>query len=469
MHFGPFGEEEKKKSSSTIASPILLLAVILVSFSVGFVSREGTKSLTQLAKPPAAPIIFVYSPNGGETFVASSSPVSIQWYYTRHIASSLYTLKLMNGGLLVQTIATNIAGVDQPGADPMVRNYTWTIPGNVSPEQYKIRVEVFGSAIFDESDAPFQINNPFPFIQAIAPNPAVAGQPVTLTGWGFHDSTGGATSTINWVYVYDFASASCVQGPQGVFNSNSSSLTFTLPSAYQKASSTNPSLCSSAPFINGGNYLVRVVNPAGGSNSSPFTVTAANPPSIVSLQGNCGNLSWSSASGNPTEYHVERCTGVACTSFAERVLTTNTSYTDSSRTPGTTYRYRVKAHRHTDNVYGAYSNILTDTCATVSLTRVGFDNSTITAPPGTVGRIDSLVGQSANPAVYNELSLGTHIAYATDVTGFIKSVGFCVGTTCVPSTFTPVSCSAGECSFSFNVSTSSSASFNKVYFKYTTQ
>ena len=59
-----------------------------------------------------------------------------------------------------------------------------------------------------------------------------------------------------------------------------------------------------------------------------------------------------------TVYHIERCQGAGCGSFAEIATTTGqaTTYNDASLSPNTAYRYRVRANDAAGNL-GVYSNV----------------------------------------------------------------------------------------------------------------
>jgi hypothetical protein len=69
-------------------------------------------------------------------------------------------------------------------------------------------------------------------------------------------------------------------------------------------------------------------------------------------------LSWRDNSFNELGFYIERCEGAGCTSFMGLFGDTSaniSTYTDSSVTSGTTYRYRVVAFN--EGGYSAYSNI----------------------------------------------------------------------------------------------------------------
>ncbi len=69
-------------------------------------------------------------------------------------------------------------------------------------------------------------------------------------------------------------------------------------------------------------------------------------------------LNWQDNSSNEIGFYIERCEGAGCTSFTGLFGDTSaniSTYTDSSVTSGTTYRYRVVAYN--EGGYSAYSNI----------------------------------------------------------------------------------------------------------------
>ena len=83
---------------------------------------------------------------------------------------------------------------------------------------------------------------------------------------------------------------------------------------------------------------------------TPTNVVA--PPTNISATMQAGpqvTVAWRDNATNETGFVVERCTGAACTTFAQIALaparnnTGNTSYVDRTVIPGNTYRYRVAA------------------------------------------------------------------------------------------------------------------------------
>lgn len=73
-------------------------------------------------------------------------------------------------------------------------------------------------------------------------------------------------------------------------------------------------------------------------------------------------LSWGASTDDIElkDYLVERCTGGACTDFAQIATTLTTGYQDDDVTPSTTYRYRVRARDAAGNL-STYSGIASAT------------------------------------------------------------------------------------------------------------
>ena len=85
----------------------------------------------------------------------------------------------------------------------------------------------------------------------------------------------------------------------------------------------------------------------------------------VGVGGECGecesvDLSWSAALDNVgvTGYEVERCQGAGCSSFVPVTTVTALAWSDTGRSPGTSYSYRVRARDAAGNT-GAYSVVVT--------------------------------------------------------------------------------------------------------------
>ena len=88
------------------------------------------------------------------------------------------------------------------------------------------------------------------------------------------------------------------------------------------------------------------------------------------------DLSWSAASDNVgvTGYEVERCQGAGCSSFAAVTTVSGLTWSDTGRSAGTSYSYRVRARDAAGN-RGAYS------AAATAVTPAAVDNPP-SAPSG---------------------------------------------------------------------------------------
>jgi hypothetical protein len=118
-------------------------------------------------------------------------------------------------------------------------------------------------------------------------------------------------------------------------------------------------------------YRVKAVDAAGNASASYSAEASATtqaapdttPPSTVSgLAATAAsatqiNLTWTAATDNVivTGYRVERCSGAACTTFAQIATPATTSYSDTGLTASTAYSYRVKAVDAAGNASASYS------------------------------------------------------------------------------------------------------------------
>ena len=112
-------------------------------------------------------------------------------------------------------------------------------------------------------------------------------------------------------------------------------------------------------------YYYRVRAVSGAVFSSLSNVQAVSPiiPQVVSsfTATPARMLSWNAAAdsgGSISQYSIERCTGLGCSSFSQIATTASTSYTDTSAVAGTTYNYRIRA-LDTNGFYGPYSAVAT--------------------------------------------------------------------------------------------------------------
>jgi len=104
---------------------------------------------------------------------------------------------------------------------------------------------------------------------------------------------------------------------------------------------------------------------APGTHSATFTMSQANTwqSAVVAVANNPEQvtLTWTASTetgGTISQYLVERCQGVACTSFNQIGTTVGTAFNDIGLTPSTSYSYRVRA-QDTSNTMGPYSSVIT--------------------------------------------------------------------------------------------------------------
>jgi len=88
-----------------------------------------------------------------------------------------------------------------------------------------------------------------------------------------------------------------------------------------------------------------------------LTATAASPTQI--------NLSWTASTDNVgvTGYKVERCSGAACSNFAQIATPTTTTFNDTGLTAATSYSYRVRTTDAANNLSSFSSTATTSTPA----------------------------------------------------------------------------------------------------------
>src|SRR5581483_6049270 len=96
------------------------------------------------------------------------------------------------------------------------------------------------------------------------------------------------------------------------------------------------------------------------------------------------DVSWLAATDNVgvSGYQLERCSGSACTAFAQIAAPTGTSFSDTSLAASTSYSYRVRAVDAAGNV-GGYSLVASATTPTPDVsaptTPTGFTATVVSA------------------------------------------------------------------------------------------
>jgi PKD repeat protein len=129
---------------------------------------------------------------------------------------------------------------------------------------------------------------------------------------------------------------------------------------------TASGVTTSHSYATAGSYVARltVTDNLGAMNSITTTIqVTANLPGTPSnltataISRSQINLNWSDNSGSETGFKIERCTGAACSNFAQiaTVGANVKNYSNTGLKRNTSYRYRVRAYNSFGN--SAYSNI----------------------------------------------------------------------------------------------------------------
>jgi chitodextrinase len=131
-----------------------------------------------------------------------------------------------------------------------------------------------------------------------------------------------------------------------------------------RTTTTTGSYSATAPLSQSTFWIMQLVAfkaaSVGGGDTSPPTVPTSVTATAVSATQI--NLSWAASTDNVavTGYEVQRCQGASCTSFAAVGTPTGASFNDTGLTPGTTYRYQVRARDAVPN-WSATSSIVSAT------------------------------------------------------------------------------------------------------------
>src|SRR5467141_707197 len=107
---------------------------------------------------------------------------------------------------------------------------------------------------------------------------------------------------------------------------------------------------------------------AGASTPAPPDTTPPTAPTNLTATAASAsqiNLAWTASTDNVgvTGYMVERCTGAACSNFAQIVTPTTTTFSDTGLTASTPYSYRVRATDAANNLSASSSTASASTPA----------------------------------------------------------------------------------------------------------
>jgi len=91
--------------------------------------------------------------------------------------------------------------------------------------------------------------------------------------------------------------------------------------------------------------------------STPASPSAPSGLTATTVSSSQIKLAWTDNSADESDFHIERKKGSGGTWSEINTVGANTvSYQDTGLSSSTTYYYRVRAHRHSDNLYSNYSN-----------------------------------------------------------------------------------------------------------------
>ncbi|HET9994577.1 MAG TPA: fibronectin type III domain-containing protein [Candidatus Acidoferrum sp.] len=164
-------------------------------------------------------------------------------------------------------------------------------------------------------------------------------------------------------------------------------------------------------------YRVRATDAAnnlsGYSNTSSATTAAPTMTAPANLTAAAAgptqiNLSWTAATetgGTISQYLIERCTGAACSNFAQVNTSATTAFNDTGLATSTSYSYRVRAADPSNNL-SAYSNTSSATTTAPILTAPS--NLMVTSPTPVVQAVRGYI---------NSTFLTTHTTAPFDSSG----------------------------------------------------
>jgi PKD domain-containing protein/fibronectin type III domain protein/putative pyrroloquinoline-quinone binding quinoprotein len=167
---------------------------------------------------------------------------------------------------------------------------------------------------------------------SFSPSTGTAPLSVAFDGSGSTTPSGMVTS---WAWAFG----------DGTFGTGSQTThVYSTPGTYTASLTVTDSSGASSSAT--GSIVVKPLPPAAPTN---LTATALTRSSI--------RLTWTNGTSAQTEVRIERCRGLACTTFSPvaAVAGTATTFTDTGLAARTTYRYRVRAHSALGD--SPYSNI----------------------------------------------------------------------------------------------------------------
>jgi hypothetical protein len=378
-------------------------------------SNLGPYSATASATTPAAAAIaFVQAASA----VPQSSPTSVAVTYAQAQAA---------GNFNVVVVGWNAsAGAVQSVTDSKGNAYTRAIgptvfTGFATQSIYYAANIAAATAGANIVTVTFSVAAPFPDIRIAEYRGIATSNPVdgAVAAQGSNTSTSSgplATTNANDLLI----GANIVQTGTTAAGASFTSRVITVPDGdilEDQIVAVTGTYTATAPIAPSGSWIMQLVAfKAAGSIADTQPPTA--PLNLVATPVSQGqiNLSWTPSTDNVgvTGYHIERCQGAGCTTFAEIAAPagTATTYNDSANlSASTSYSYQVRANDAALNL-GPYSN-------TATATTLAPD----TTPPSAPGTL------TATPISGNEIDLSW--GAATDNVGIAGyRIDRCVGVGC---------------------------------------
>ncbi|MGH8208668.1 MAG: hypothetical protein ACREU6_03580, partial [Steroidobacteraceae bacterium] len=162
---------------------------------------------------------------------------------------------------------------------------------------------------------------------------------------------------------------------------------------------------ASSPIAPSGAWIMQLVafRAALGTQPPPSAPTGL----AAAASGGGIALSWMPpSSGTVTQYLVERCQGVGCTSFTQITTTGANRYSDSTVTPSMSYSYRVRAQDAAASLPSGYSNIASALAQSAPKGAIAFVQRNYAAPQSPQTVVSATYGGSQTAGNLNVVVVG---------------------------------------------------------------
>jgi hypothetical protein len=188
------------------------------------------------------------------------------------------------------------------------------------------------------------------------------------------------------------------------------------------------SYSATAPLSGSGGWVMQMVA-FKAISGSPDTQPPTVPTNLAATAASSSqiNLAWTASTDNVgvTEYLVEQCQGISCTTFAQIGASTTPGYSSTGLTPSTSYSYRVRASDAAGNLSG-YSTTASATTAGSGPPPITFVQSNYAVPqtPQTTVTVRYTAAQTAGNL--NVVAVGwndatSHVLTVNDTSGNLYS------------------------------------------------